>query len=191
MELKKEIANNGDTLCIDLEIDNSKNKIIVIFKTSKYSDNNKWGEKQVLTDVDVSRCQITDIYRNADPTGSKLSNFLINNKSDVDYLINCVTKISDKTDKIYIGLPTNILDDTRVVKNSFRPLIVDINSQDASRCFQDFDLFKSKAVNVAYDALILGKNPTSKNDFISFYEVGYLHNQICSPSSTEEQESEK
>ena len=193
MELKREVGDNGDIVTVNVDVDNSKNKLIVLFKVSKYSDNNKWNESQVLTDVEVSRCQISDIYKNADPTGIKLLDYITSNKKNIESIIKNVEQISSKADHIYIGLPTSVtlFDSPRRIRNSFRPLIVEINDEDGSRCFQDFDVFNSRAVNVAYDALINGKNPSSENNIVSFYEVGYLHNRIFSQSFSEEQESEK
>lgn len=193
MELKREVADNGDIVTVNVDVDNSKNKLVVLFKVSKYSDNNKWNESQVLTDVEVSRCQISDIYKNADPTGIKLLDYIASNKENIESIIKNVEQISSKADHIYIGLPTSVtlFDSHRRIRNSFRPLIVEINDEDGSRCFQDFDIFNSKAVNIAYDALINGKNPTSENNIVSFYEVGYLHNKICNTSNPEEQEFEK
>ena len=40
--------------------------------------------------------------------------------------------------------------------------MVDVNGEDASRAFQDFDMFGSKAVIIAYDVLINGKKPNVK-----------------------------
>lgn len=193
MELKREVANNGDVVTVNVDIDNSKNKLVVLFRVSKYSDNNKWNESQVLTDIEVSRCQISDIYKNADPTGIKLLDYITSNKENIESIFKNVEQISSKADHVYIGLPTSVtlFDSPRRIRNSFRPLIVEINDEDGSRCFQDFDVFNSRAVNVAYDALINGKNPSSENNLVSFYEVGYLHNKICNTSNPEEQESEK
>ena len=64
---------------------------------------------------------------------------------------------------------------------------MDINGEDASRVFQDFDVFGSKAVDVAYDALINGKEPETENDFIEFYPIGFLRNKIFDVSSTDEE----
>ena len=193
MELNRDTYDDGDVVTTNIEIKSSKNKLVVYFIKSAYSDRNKWNERQVLTDVEVTRCQISEIYRNSDPTGSKLIDYIKNNNSKDASITRDLVRLSDKTDVIYIGLPTSttLFGSARKFKDTFRPLIVKINNEDASRCFQDFDLFGSQAVNVAYDALIKGKNPTSTNNFVSFYEIGFLRNQICRPLNANEEELEE
>lgn len=181
MELYKEKFSNGSVITSNVEIKNYKNKLAVYFVKSAYSDKNKWKESQVLTDVEVSIIQLSGIYRNSDTTGSKLLEYIKNNYHSNADLIRNVAKLSEKTDKIYIGLPTSttLFGDTRAFKDTFRPLIVTFNDEDVSRFFQDFDIFGSRAVNVAYDALINRKIPSSNNDLVSFCEIDLLHNKIC------------
>ena len=192
MELSRETYGNGDVETTKIKIKRSKNKLVVYFIKSAYSDRNKWNESQVLTDVEVTRYQLSTIYRHADPTGSKLIDYIKNNNSKVASITRDLVRLSVKTDVIYIGLPTSttLLGSARKFKDTFRPLIVKINDEDASRCFQDFDLFGSKAVNVAYEALINGKKPNNSN-FGSFYEIGFLHNKICWSLNSNEEELEK
>ena len=153
------------------------------FIKSEFSDANKWNEIQVLTDVSIKRCQIAELYKDKNPNRIKK---YISCKFTADLKIMVeIAKMSDKVDEITISLPTSVCPhkrglptSVRAFKNSFLPLLVDINGEDASRAFQDFDMFGSKAVNVAFDALINGKRPNVKNYLFDFYQIGFLRNKV-------------
>ena len=132
MELSKENYNDGDLETINLDIKSSKNRLVVYFVKSTYSDRNKWNESQVLTDVEVIRYQLSEIYRHSDPTGNKVMDYVKHNKRKDASLTRDLVRISDKTDVIYIGLPTSttLFGNARKFKNTFRPLIVKINDEE-------------------------------------------------------------
>lgn len=199
MDLHKKVFDNGDTTIysFDSQLDNSGN-VYVTFIRSEFSDGNKWKEIQVLTDIEVIRCRLSNIYSFSDPKGAKLKQYIVENFTKNSNIISDVTKLSDKVDKINISLPTSTYShkrgnptSVRAFKNSFLPLLVDINGQDASRAFQDFDIFGSKAVNVAFEALINGKKPKVKNDFIDLYQVGFIRTQIFGTSFIDEKGLQK
>lgn len=181
MEIIKKDYCNGNALAINVEIKEYRKQLVILFIKSAYSNRNKWNEKDVLTDVEVKRCQLSKIYINSDPTGKNLLDYIDKCKNNYEKVVKEVEKLSDKTDKIYIGLPTSttLFGEFRKIKDTFRPLLVILNAEDVSVFFQDFDIFGSKAVQVAYDALINGKNPNINNDLFSIYQIGCLHNKIC------------
>jgi hypothetical protein len=173
----------GDTILFECEARLENNEMVVYFIKSEFSDANKWNEIQVLTDVYIKRCQISDMYKKKD---CKRIKKYISCRFTTDLkIIDEITKMSAKVDEITISLPTSVYShkrdlptSVRAFKNSFLPLFVDINGEDASRAFQDFDMFGSKAVNVAFDALINGKRPNVKNDLFDFYQIGFLRNKV-------------
>ena len=90
-----------------------------------------------------------------------------------------------KVDNISISFPTTIYahsrgmkTEIRGMKDTFLPLIVVVNDNDVSMDFWDFDLFGDKAVRVAYDALINGNIPESKNHFVDFSKIKELHDDL-------------
>ena len=193
MKLYRETYDDGDTSLLTFDSESNNGNLIVTFVKSEFSDANKWKQKQVLTDIEVIRCQLSKIYCSADPLGGKLNKYIMDNFTKNCKIISDIVKISDRVDKINISLPTSTYShkrgtptSVRAFKNSFLPLLVDINGEDASRAFQDFDIFGSKAVDVAYDALINGKKPKTENIFVDFYLIGFLRNKIFGQSFVDE-----
>ena len=183
MKLFSYTNESGDTTVFECQARLEEGKLVVYFIKSDFSDANKWNEIQVLTDVSIKRCQIAELYKDKNPNRIKK---YISCRFTADLkIMDEIAKMSEKVDEITISLPTSVLPhkrglptSVRVFKNSFLPLLVDINGEDASRAFQDFDMFGSKAVNVAFDALINGKRPNVKNDFVDFYQIGFLRNKV-------------
>ena len=193
MELYKNIYDSGDRVLFECNVKIENGKVIVYFIKSEFSNRNKWNEDDVLTDVFIKRCELANIYCQADKDGKKTIRYIKDCFKPDLRIVKEIEKISDKVDEITISLPASVCPhkkglptSVRAFKNSFLPLLVDINGEDASRVFQDFDVFGSKAVNVAYDALINGKEPKIENDFIEFYRIGFLRNKIFGASSTDE-----
>ena len=173
----------GDTTVFECQARLEEGKLVVYFIKSDFTDANKWNEVNVLTDVVVKRCQIADLYKDKNP--DRIKKYISFKYTESLKIMDEIEKMSDKVDEITISLPTSVYShkrglatSVRAFKNSFLPLLVDINGEDASRAFQDFDMFGSKAVNVAFDALINGKRPNVKNDFIDFYQIGFLRNKV-------------
>lgn len=191
MHLMRYMNKIGDLHVLDYEIRIENKKPVVYFIKTVFTDNNKWNEQQVLSDVFVKRCVLAEAYINLDNKGIKIAKYINDNLGDLK-IIKRIEKISDTIDEIAISLPTSVCPNKRnmpttirAFKNSFLPLLVDINGEDASRFFQDFDMFGSKAVNVAYDALIDGKRPNVENDMFDFYQIGFLRNKIFGSNITD------
>ncbi len=187
-------AGYSEVIECDVKLEN--NKMVVYFIKSQFSDANKWNETLVLTDKFVKRCEISSIYKNNNCYRMKK---YIGCKFTPDLkIIEKIEKMSEKVDEITISLPTScyshkrgVPTSVRAFKNSFLPLIVDINGEDASRAFQDFDIFDSNAVDVAYDTLLNGKKPKTENIFVDFYQIGFLRNQIFGVSFVDEEDLTK
>ena len=181
---------------IECDVKLENNKMVVYFIKSQFSDTNKWNETQVLTDKFVKRCELSSIYKNNDC--DRMKKYIGCKFTPSLKIIEKIEKMSEKVDEMTISLPTScyshkrgVPTSVRAFKNSFLPLMVDVNGEDASRAFQDFDMFGSKAVIIAYDVLINGKKPNVKNDFIDFYQIGYLRNQIFGVSFVDEEDLTK
>jgi len=173
----------GDTTVFECQARLEEGKLVVYFIKSDFTDANKWNEVNVLTDVVIKRYQIADLYKDKNP--DRIKKYISCKYTESLKIMGEIEKISDKVDEITISLSTSVYShkrglatSVRAFKNSFLPLLVDINGEDASRAFQDFDMFGSRAVNVAYNALINGKRPNVKNDFIDFYQIGFLRNKV-------------
>ena len=186
----------GYSEVIECDVKLENNKMVVYFIKSQFSDANKWNETQVLTDKFVKRCEISSIYKNNDC--DRMKKFIGCKFTPSLKIIEKIEKMSEKIDEITISLPTSCYSHKRGVptfvrafKNSFLPLMVDINGEDASRAFQDFDIFDSSAVDVAYDALINGKKPKTENIFVDFYQIGFLRNQVFGVSFVDEEDLTK
>ncbi|MBE7074165.1 MAG: hypothetical protein E7379_03650 [Clostridiales bacterium] len=194
--LKKRNAN-GDIENLLVSVETIKKDLVLTFVQEVFSDNNKWGEKKVLTDVRLTRFKLFEAYSALDPTGEKTIEYLTKQATGENDIVQEMKKLSKETEEIIISLPTSrhshsrgIPTNDRMFKNTFLPLIVNINGKDVSRDFWNFDIFESNAVNVAYQALIKGEIPTSNNDLVDFYGVQKLHQQFIQdevvPTSAEE-----
>ena len=93
--------------------------------------------------------------------------------------------MSKSKHKIIISLPTSLTPHKRGVPTNFRvlkdthlPLIVSIDGKDVSSRFIDFGDFEHSAVNTAYQALINGNMPKSKNDIFYIDGVVSLHKEL-------------
>ncbi len=173
----------GDTVLFECAARIESNSMVVYFIKSEFSDANKWNEIQVLTDVFIKRCQIADLYK--DKNCNRIKRYISSRFTTDLKIMDKIAQMSEKVDEITISLPASVCPhkrglptSVRTFKNSFLPLLVDINGEDASRAFQDFDVFGSQAVNVAFDSLINGTRPKVENDLIDFYQIGFLRNKI-------------
>lgn len=109
-------------------------------------------------------------------------------------VIDEIENMSIDKKEITISLPTSTYATTRGVKsstsmkrNNFYPLVVSVDGKDLSGCLWEFELFGSKAVNVAYDALLNGNIPKSDNPLCDFYLVEKLSKELCNIEKQQEQ----
>ena len=184
IELLNKKHENEDITTIKFDVNTNGKDVIVTFVQAEYSNQNKWRKSQVLTDIFVTRCNLLNAYCQLDPTGEKTIKYITENflKENV---IEEIKQLSKHCNNISISLPTSmhahnrgIPTSTRMLKNTFLPLIVTINNKDESRVFWDFDMFESDAVEVAYNALVKGIIPQSNNDFVDFSNIIELHQEL-------------
>lgn len=175
----------GYKKCLDFIIEKDGENLIITFTETYYTDKNKWNEKNVLTDVFVNKFTLCDVYTNADPNGEHLEEYILKNKDNFEQMINEVNKLSEDRTKIQISLPTNsyphrrgAITYLRTVKNVFSPLIVKVNDKDVSNDFRFFYQYGSKAVNMAYNALIKGEKLDIKDDLADTTPIEQLHESI-------------
>ena len=170
-------TENGMTTKIEFDVVKSKDGTYVDFVRSEYSNNNKWKNPNCLTDKFIQRCHIHDAYGMYDESDEITRNFILKHFQKDAKVIKEVEGMSKHIDRIEISLPTSVKMpfDSKCYKNTFLPLIVKINGEDVSIQFMDFEVFAHRAVNVAYEALINGKIPTSDKEFVDFEGVADLH----------------
>ena len=159
--------------------------LTITFVETYYTSQNKWNEKDVLTDVFINKFTLCDAYTNADPNGELLEKYIIKNKDKFKQIMNEINKLSEDRTKIQISLPTstyphtrNIPSLSRRVKNTFLPLIVTVNDKDVSNDFWFFYQYGSKAVNMAYNALIKGEKLDIKDDLADTTPIELLHEKL-------------
>lgn len=184
------IDGSVDRRCF--EIESSNKKLVVLFLEATYRNDLRWTDNEVLTNLKVSRCQMSEIYRLADPSGENLMAFIIDgNHLTGRERLEEIKKAATKEDVITFDLAMQNFskDNTEKLNNVKSPVIVKINGQSATRCFKDYGCFGPNVINKAYESLIKGKNP-SEGKF-SNYEVGYLHSQIVGFSPSDVFESDK
>ena len=181
----------GDTTVFECQARLEDAKLVVYFIKSDFTDANKWNEVQVLTDVVVKRCQISELYKGKNP--DRIKKYIACKYTESLKIMDEIEKMSDKVDEISISMPTSVHSHRRGIstslrgfKNTFLPLLVDINGEDVSRVFQDFDMFGSKAVSVAFDTLINGKSIQDKCGWIDVNQIKMLRKEIVCSDSTEE-----
>ena len=185
VELFNKTYANGDVVKVRYSVKSNYKDIVVTFIQENYSDNNKWGKKQVLTDLTFTRHRLLMSYCQVDPTGEKISKYIKENFKEGAFVAKKVQKFARESNSIKISLPTSkfacnrgIPTDCRMFKETFFPLIVTIDGRDESRCFMDFDVFGSDAVDMAYQSLVNDKKIKSDNDIKSFIGVKLLHKKI-------------
>lgn len=175
----------GYKKCLDFIIEKDGENLIITFTETYYTDKNKWNEKNVLTDVFVNKFTLCDIYTNADPNGELLTKYILKNKDKFKQIMNEINKLSEDRTKIQISLTTSTYPHTRGiprlsrrVKNTFLPLIITVNDKDVSNDFCFFYQYGSKAVNMAYNALIKGEKLDIKDDLADTTPIEQLHESI-------------
>lgn len=190
IELLNKKHENGDTTTIKFNVKPTGKDVIATFVVAEFSDCNRWRKEQVLTDIFITRCKLLNAYCELDPTGEKTIRYISKEFTEELVVAEEMQKLSKQVDNISISLPTSrhshsrgIPTNDRMFKNTFLPLIVNINGKDVSRYFWDFDTFESNAVNVAYQALVKGEIPKTNNDFIDFSGVQQLHQQLFNEES--------
>lgn len=180
-------SENGESKQLDFDVKVEDGKIVVEFLQKNYTDHNKWNEKQVLCDLFLNRYVLLDICSKLDPTGEQIKKFIIETYPDCVTKENQIQKMSQSAEEVAIMLPTGryahtsrgIPTSIRKYKNTFLPLMVFIDGEDVSRTFQDFYVFGSKAVDVAFDALVNGNIPESKQELVDFSGLEELHQNLC------------
>ena len=166
---------DGESKRLDFDVKVEDGKIVVEFLQKNYTDRNKWNEKHVLSDLFLNRYVLLDICSKLDPTGEQIKKFIIETYPDCVTKENQIQKMSQSAEEVAIVLPTSYSVGLRKSKNTFLPLMVFIDGKDVSRTSQDFDIFGSKVVDVAFDALVNGNIPEIKQELVDFSGIENLH----------------
>ena len=172
--------NTSNTrLCCDIY--DKDNSLIIEFIQYERSDFNKWERPKVLTDLILTRFYLPEIYSHISSKG-QLKSYIKNNIEENFDIIEKIEEMSKSKHKIVISLPTATYSHKRGIPTNFRalkdthlPLIVSIDGKDVSSKFMDFGDFEYSAVVTAYQALIKGNMPKSKNDIFYIDGVESLH----------------
>lgn len=180
---KADEENTTNTkLCCDIY--DKDNRLIINFIQYERSDFNKWGKPKVLTDLILTRFYLPEIYSHISSKG-QLKSYIKNNIEENFDIIEKIEEMSESKHEIVISLPTSMYPHKRGIPSSFRtlknthlPLIVYIDEKDVSSNFMDFGDFEYNAVNTAYQALINGNIPKSKNDIFYIDGVESLHKEL-------------
>ena len=169
-------------LCCDIYDKNDN--FIVEFHQFERSDFNKWGKPKALTDLIVTRYTLPEVYRHISSKG-KLKDYVKNNVGENFDIIEKIEEMSKSKQRIVISLPTSMYHHKRGIPTSFRkvkdthlPLIVNIDGKDVSSAFMDFGDYEYRAVETAYQALVKGNMPKSKNDIFYIDGVKSLHQEL-------------
>ena len=172
---KADEDNTTDTR-IMCDIYEKDNNIIIDFVQFERSDFNKWGKQKVLTDIIVNRFYLPEIYSYIS-FKSKIASYIKENFDEDFSVIQKIEEMSKSKRRLAISLPISmkphkrgIPTNGRGVKDTYLPLIVSIDGIDVSKNFIDFGDFEHRAVDIAYQALMQGNMPKSKNDI--FYGEG-------------------
>lgn len=181
---KADEDNTSNTrLCCDIY--DKDNSLIIDFVQYERSDFNKWERPKVLTDLILTRFCLPEIYSHISSKG-QLKSYIKKNIDENFDIIEKIEEVSKSKHKIVISLPTSMYSHKRGMPTSFRalknthlPLIVSIDGKDVSSNFIDFGDFEYSAVNTAYQALINGNMPKSKNDIFYIDGVESLHKELC------------
>ncbi len=160
------------------------NCIVIEFVQSEYSDLNKWGKQKVLTDLVITKFLLPEIYGHISSKG-KLKKYITENFNEDLEVVETIGNMAKTKQKVEISLPTSVVPhlrgiptSLRRVKNTHLPLIVKVNEKDVSSAFMDFGDFEENTVEAAYQALMKGNIPTSKNDLFYVEGVNSLHNEL-------------
>lgn len=183
----KELLRNkekGYVSTISYDIKQYKDRDFIIFVQKDYTDNNKWKKPQVVSDMFIQSYNLPKgIFSDLPETIEKTVK--INGNEILEYLLGYLDEAANnfggKVDKIQLSLPTGRFAtpfDILRYKDTFLPLIVKIDEKDVSRCFQDFDCFKEKTVEKAYEALIDGNIPEINSDLFDKEGINNLHNEL-------------
>jgi len=123
-----------------------------------YTDNNKWGLKDLLSDVMLYRCSLHSLSTMLLMAKESLINVIESNFEN--YLnLKRIIKTLPNYEGIYISLPSRVQmldrgcpDGFRSYRSSFYPVTVTIEPHeysDFSRVFQDFDTYHENVVEEA------------------------------------------
>lgn len=185
---KKTDEENLTTSRLTCEVLKRGDDYIVEFTEFIKSDVNKWNKKDVLTDVKVTLFYLPEIFKSIS-SRMALETYIRENWNKNPRILNQIEELSKSKCDINISFPTSyqtnqrgVPTSLRPVKDSFLPLIVDINGKDVSRAFVDFSDFGDDAVRVAYQALVLGQDIKSEKDIFSIDEVVALHESLLEES---------
>ena len=183
----KETKSGFDTSTFSFKIMN-ENGLKVVFVDSVRTDANRWNKPQVLTDVFVYIFELPCAYCVVDTDGTKIEEYIVNSfkkNKDTDLVIREIEELSSGITEIRISMPTNFLfnergcpTSARMVSDTFRPVIVEINGIDVSHTMDWFDRFEENAVKQAYEFLVNGKKIDVKNDLIDTEIITEMHNNI-------------
>ena len=171
-------TQNGESKQLDFDVIVHEGKIIVEFLQQNHTDNNKWRKNNVLSDVILNRYELDQICSVLDPTGEQIKQFIIDTFPEGQYGIEQIQKMAKRAEEVAIMLPTSYSVGSRKCKNTFLPLFVFIDGKDVSRTFQDFYVFDSDVVQVAFDALVNGNIPDLKQELVDFSGLDELHNGL-------------
>ncbi len=177
-------ADNSTNTRLMCDISDKDNNFVVEFLQFERSDFNKWGKSKVLTDLFITKFHMPEIYSHI-TSKEKMKRYIKNNIDNDFSIIEKFEELSTSKQRIVISLPTSMYptrrgfpSSARAVKNTQLPLIVKIDDKDVSHAFIDFGDFEEQAVQTAYQALVKGKMPESKN--VIFYSEGVesLHKEL-------------
>lgn len=177
---------DGINVSFDFNVEGYGKDIVVEFSQTNRGGENKWHNASVVTDMIIKRMVMSgDCGKDI----QQLKSYIAENFSEDLHVVDELEKSAKKVDNVSISLPTTIYahsrgmkTESRGMKDTFLPLIVVINDNDVSMDFWDFDLFGYKAVSTAYDALINGNIPESRNHFVDFSKIKEIHDGLVQDS---------
>lgn len=183
----KETKSGFDTSTFSFKIMN-ENGLKVVFVDSVRTDANKWNKPQVLTDVLVHIFELPCAYCVVDTDGKRIEEYIVNSygkNKDRDLIMREIEDLSSGITEIRISMPTNFLFNergcpasARMVSDTFRTVIVEINGIDVSHTMDWLDRYEENAVKQAYEFLVNGKKIDIKNDLIDTDIISDMRNDI-------------
>ena len=140
-----------------VNVDARKDGALLEFRTIATSDNNKWNQPGLITDLIIERCALTNqqlrrlgINKNR---AEKDIEMLFEKTGDFDFIHDFLRGSSFYT-QTTIKLPFRYKGrEARAIKDTIYPVKVYVDGQDYSRAFEAFDMFGSDIVSTVDEAL--------------------------------------
>lgn len=160
------------------------NEVVVEFTQFERSDLNKWGKPKVLTDVYVTLFYMPEVF-NQTCSLLKLGNYIKDNYDGTYNIVDEISKFAKVKNNIIISMPTStylnergLPVSPRAIKDTYLPLIVNVNGKDVSEAFMDFGDYQDEAASKAYSALVQGVMPKNKNHIFYIDGVKALYDDL-------------